>query len=189
MASVNDVASFFIDWANKSEEEHMTNLWLNKLLFFSQGHFLARYGKPLFTDPIEAWKYGPVVPSVYRKYSVCGRNPISAADDTYDPAKFTLEERTLLADVLREYGKYTASALVAMTHKEGTPWSDAYVTRENNEITQPSMKEFFEKPVNQIAAFSDLFSADQMEEVGVRDKSGFLVLPKDEDDGEEWDEL
>lgn len=189
MANVNDVASFFVDWANKSEEEHMTNLWLNKLLFFAQGQYLARYGTPLFSDTIEAWDYGPVVPAIYRKYRVCGRNPISAVDDGYAPNKFTRDEQILLADILREYGAYTASALVSMTHQPDTPWSNAYVEGQNNEITAAAMENFFKKPENKLKPFEQVFSVDNLEVIGTRDHEGYLVLPKDEDEGDDWDEL
>lgn len=189
MANVNDVANFFVDWANRSEEEHMTNLWLNKLLFFAQGQCLARYGKPLFNDAIEAWDYGPVIPAVYRKYKGYGRNPISVVDDEYTPAKFTTDERILLADVLREYGVYNASALVSKTHQPNTPWSDAYIEGANNEITPASMKDYFQKPENGLKCFEQVFSTNNLKAIGRRDADGYLVLPKDEDDGDDWDEL
>lgn len=188
MASVYDVANFFVDWANKSEEEHMTNLWLNKLLFFAQGQHLARYGTSLFDDIIEAWNFGPVVPSIYRKYKVCGRNPISGVDDSYTPNRFSRDEQLLLADVLREYGIYSASKLVTMTHQPNTPWSNAYVEGKNNEITTEAMKAFFQLPENRLLSFEDVFSLDEMEVIGTRDKDGYLVLPGDDEDGD-WDEL
>lgn len=189
MANVNDVASFFVDWANKSEEEHMTNLWLNKLLFFAQGQHLARYGTPLFEDTIEAWNYGPVVPAIYRKYKVCGRNPIPTVDDEYTPSNFSREEQILLADILREYGAYTASTLVSMTHQPNTPWSNAYVEGENNEITVVAMMDFFKRKENQLKTFEEVFSTENLEVIGTRDQDGYLVLPRDEDDGDDWDEL
>ena len=68
MATVFDVADFFIDIANMSEDDQMTNLKLNKLLYYAQGVFLARTGKPLFDDDIEAWDLGPVVSCIYQKY-------------------------------------------------------------------------------------------------------------------------
>ena len=50
----------------------MTNLRLQKLLYFAQGWHLARFGRPLFDASIEAWPYGPVVPEVYRAYKEYG---------------------------------------------------------------------------------------------------------------------
>lgn len=144
MASVFDVANLFIDICNNSTDDQITNLKLNKLLYYAQGCFLARTGRPLFDDSIEAWPYGPVVPSAYKKYKVCGRNPIPNTDDEYRSDAFSTEELDAMIDVMREFGKYTGSALVRMTHKSGTPWSMAHNAGET-EISQKSMKEYFEK--------------------------------------------
>lgn len=48
--------------------DDLTNMKLNKLLYFAQGHYLQRYGKPLFDNAVEAWDHGPVVPEVYTAY-------------------------------------------------------------------------------------------------------------------------
>lgn len=189
MANVYDVADFFIDWANKSEEEHMTNLWLNKLLYFAQGQYLARYGKPLFQDAIEAWDYGPVVPAIYRKYKVCGRNPISVVDDGYTPANFTVDEQRLLADVLTKYGGYSATALVSMTHRKNTPWRNAYHEGQNCEISKEAMQTFFSAAENKLDSFSSIFSSMCLPVEATRDADGYLVLPAEDDDGDDWSEL
>lgn len=143
MANVYDVANFFIDACNNSTDDQMTNLKLNKLIYYAQGCHLARTGKPLFGDKIEAWTFGPVTPNVYQRYKVCGKGLIQNVDEDYNGCNFSSEEKDTLTDVMREFGKYTGSALVSMTHKAGTPWSKACVANEK-EITQDSMKEFFE---------------------------------------------
>ena len=129
MANVFDVADFFIRIANQSEDDQMTNLKLNKLLYYAQGVFLARTGRPLFDNQIEAWPLGPVVADVYHKFKVCGKNPISSDEDA-DRSVFTEEEFEALLDVMREYGQYTGSVLVSFTHRSGTPWSN---TRDKGE--------------------------------------------------------
>ena len=50
MATVFDVADFFIDIANKNNDDSMSNMKLYKLLYFSQGVYLARTGRYLFDD-------------------------------------------------------------------------------------------------------------------------------------------
>ena len=67
MANVFDVADFFVQLANQSEDDQITNLKLNKLLYYAQGAFLARTGHPLFHNTMEAWPLGPVIPDVYHK--------------------------------------------------------------------------------------------------------------------------
>jgi len=144
MANVFDVANFFIDICNNRADEQITNLKLNKLLYYAQGCYLARTGNPLFDDKIEAWTYGPVTPNVYNKYKPCGKNLIQDVDDNYNSNAFSSDEIDSLVDVMREFGKYSGGTLVSMTHEVGTPWSLAR-SKGENEISQESMKEYFEK--------------------------------------------
>lgn len=143
MADVFDVANFFIDLVRASTDDQITNLKLNKLLYFAQGASLVRTGEPLFGDALEAWQYGPVVPRVYQKYKVCGKAPIGTVDDDYSPKRLTERETDLLLDVMREYGKYTGEALVSLTHKDGTPWSQCYRPGMNVVIGEEQLKAFF----------------------------------------------
>ncbi len=175
MANVYDVANFFIDIANKSADDSITNLKLNKLLYFAQGVFLARTGKVLFNDKISAWEFGPVVPAIYRKYSPCGKHPIECVDASFNGGSFTEEELGVLLDVMREVGQYTGSKLVSITHQQGTPWSEVYEQGKKHIIGNSSMKEYFTK--HPIRAFSVPTTTEVVR-----------VLPKDWYDPSEDDE-
>jgi uncharacterized phage-associated protein len=59
------VANWFIE-QNRIAPSDLTHLKIQKMLYFAQGWHLAYFDVPLFEDPIEAWKYGPVVRPVYR---------------------------------------------------------------------------------------------------------------------------
>lgn len=128
MAKVQDVARFFIDLAQHQNERDsgdlMTNLRLQKLLYFAQGWYLARFGKALFNEPIEAWPYGPVVPEVYSQYKGYGRQGITE-ESTFPMDAFTPDEYELLLDVAREYDGCSTSALVSLSHAPYAPWSKA----------------------------------------------------------------
>jgi len=147
MAKAQDVALFFIDLAQRQNEHErgdlMTNLRLQKLLYFAQGCNLQQTGKPLFDEQLEAWKHGPVVPSIYRKYKCCGKNPIECTDDDYDPKVVSSDEFELLIDVYREYGQYAAWMLRDMTHKPGSPWDQSYKYGNSTPITLKQMTEYF----------------------------------------------
>lgn len=157
MADVRNVANFFIDLALNSEDDNITNLQLNKLLYFAQGHYLARTGKPLFDEEIEAWKYGPVVPCVYQAYKVCGRSPIGAVDENYTPDVFGKEELSLLMDVACRYSQYSPSALVEITHRPDTPWSAVFNLFEKNiVIKKQDMKEYFSQESQRLETFDDV---------------------------------
>lgn len=183
MANVQDVAQFFIglanDQANMEQGDMMTNLRLQKLLYFAQGWHLARYGKPLFEDEIVAWQYGPVVPAVYNEYKRCGRDGIAGA--LPDTDVFSEEEFSLLLDVAREYDKYGTSKLVSMTHKPGTPWSD--VNGRGN-IPKDMIRSFFDAQ-RPLTAFDDI---EQESDVCIplRDADGVAIIPADFAEG--WDD-
>ncbi len=112
-----DIARWFIAWAENNDAE-VSNLKLQKLLYYAQGHRLGSTGNPAFSDPIQAWAHGPVVAEVYYLYRDYGRNPISpdfALGDDFDWEEFT-EISDLLADVWDRYGSLAAWAL-----RERTP--------------------------------------------------------------------
>lgn len=142
MADVFNVAEFFIQTANQNEDDQITNLKLNKLLYFVQGTFLSRTGRPLFDNPIEAWTLGPVVRDIYQKYKVCGKAPISSDGESLDPSVFSTEELETLLDVMREFGQYTGYKLVNITHRADSPWSKARAVGKK-EIDQSAIHSYF----------------------------------------------
>lgn len=184
MLKAIDVANFFIDIANNNDDDCITNLRVNKLLYFAQGWSLARKNKPLFEEEIQAWKYGPVVPSVYQAFKPCGRNNISEPSGEYSADIFTNDELELLIDVLREYGKYSGPALVDLTHKKNSPWEQVYLPESKSTIiSKEKLKDYFLQ--EQSLHSFDLNNISENDFVGYRDaKDGLLVLPQEYDDAE-----
>lgn len=177
MYTAIDIANFFIDLANSDKEGYITNMKVNKLVYFAQGWSLVRYGRRLFEEPIEAWLHGPVIPSVYQAFKQYGKNNIDAVCGEYDPDTFSADDLDLLADVAIAYAKFDASELRRMTHEPQSPWDKVYVKDKNNVITDDSIvadlksKDIMPK-----------YNLDKVQYVGYRDSEGHLVLPK------EWDE-
>lgn len=159
MVDVLNVAEFFVQIVNQSEDDQITNLKLNKLLYYAQGVHLARTGSPLFSNQIEAWPLGPVVPSVYHQYKCCGKNPISMSEESIDRSLFSAEELDTMLDVLREFGQYTGSKLVSLTHMPGTPWSEAHLANKTN-IKLDTIREFFLK--NPVPTLKDRITVPQV---------------------------
>ena len=145
MAKLRDVAAFFIalaqDMAEMQMGDAMTNLRLQKMLYFAQGWSLARHGKPLFEEPIEAWQYGPVVPVCYGWYNGFGRGFLTS--EMPPKEAFTAEEYELLLDTWTELSKFSTSQLVAMTHEAGTPWDRAWNHSSSREIPTKDIRSFF----------------------------------------------
>ena len=191
MAKVQDVARLFIDIAEKEAENEqgdgMSNLKLQKLLYFAQGWYMARYGKPLFDEPMEAWRLGPVVPSVYAEYQRFGKNPIHDAP----PAKgaFTREEYDLLMDVVREYWRYSASALINMAHEPGTPWAKVYEKDVPHiPLSLDAMREYFSE-LPPLRTFNEILDSVLKKHPPIspvrRTSSGVPIYPAEVSDG--WD--
>lgn len=143
MYSALDIADFFIQLAISQNDNSMDNLKINKMLFFAQGHMLAITGKPLFSEDIEAWDYGPVVPSVYKAFKCCGKNQIESPCEEFSESDLDPKTLNILIDVFMKYGQYTGIALKDMTHKKGTPWDIVYQRGKNNIISMDIMTDYF----------------------------------------------
>lgn len=60
------------------ELNYVTQMKLQKMVYIAHGYHLARYDSPLIEETFEAWKFGPVVPSIYREYNWYGKSPITS---------------------------------------------------------------------------------------------------------------
>jgi YD repeat-containing protein len=123
-----DIANHFVELANNTPEHDLTNLKLQKLLYYAQGKYLSENdGTPLFDDKIEAWKYGPVVKDVYHAFKQCGVFPVTIFDIEHETVNLNEEQVSFLKKIWHEIGqKYSANYLVTKTHADGTPWKRFY---------------------------------------------------------------
>lgn len=139
------VASYFVELANNTPENDLTNLKLQKLLYYTQGKYLAQTGEPAFNDKIEAWKYGPVVPDVYHAFKSCGSFPVTVFDINYDTSPLADDLRAFTEKLWVNLGEvYSGSHLVQTTHAAGTPWSKYYKEEQRNiEIPLGELKTYF----------------------------------------------
>ena len=142
-----DVADYMLTLVDEDEGDFMTNLKLQKLVYYAQGLHLACYDVPLFGEAIEAWTHGPVVPELYFKYRDFGLTSIPIPQDI-DFDKFDSETKELLNDVYSVFGQYSAWKLREMTHEE-SPWSEAYNTGMNTIISHEALKEHFSQYVKE----------------------------------------
>lgn len=139
---VAQIANQLLLYSADSGRELMTNMKLQKMLYYQQGFHLAYFGTPLFEDDIEAWMYGPVVPSVYEEYKAFGHQgiePNRKLDFTFDNDI----ESSLFNEVCKVYCAYSAVGLMNMTHEE-SPWKTT-PTGEGSVISKEKMKSFFKK--------------------------------------------
>jgi len=132
------VANEFLELA-KRDGRQLTPMQLQKLVYFAYGWYLAITGERLIDERVEAWQWGPVIPSLYSAFREYGSDPIDDVPGElyFDGAKIKVRKFPLVSDdpgrdtiarnVIRRvweiYGKYSASQLSGMTHEPNSPWS------------------------------------------------------------------
>lgn len=125
------IANLILDEADR-RGKMITNLALQKLLYFAHGMHLIRTKQPLVSGYFEAWQYGPVHPAVYRAFKASGSAAITTRAVAKDP--LTGQSRDLpklcdiavddlVAEVMRSYGQFSPGRLVDLSHAKGSPWS------------------------------------------------------------------
>ena len=183
MTSAKDAAKLFVELgtiqAESDSGDGMTNLRLNKLLYFAQGYCLAKYGRPLFMDKIEAWDLGPVVPAVYHQYKGFGKNVIE--DSSIDRGNFSNDDFNLILDVYRNMKQFSTASLVDMCHETGSPWHDVYHNvSKGGKIEQDDIKAYFTMhPVCQKPFSDTLEKLKNLAIAPARDENGVVIVPKE----------
>lgn len=123
------VANFFIEAAER-EGRRLTPMQIIKLVYIAHGFSLALLRRPLLNESVEAWRYGPVVPSLYRRLKKFGSKEV---DEVLPPAFFGLRaeqldpaDEKLLSAVFGKYGNLNGIQLSHLTHRKGTPWYESF---------------------------------------------------------------
>jgi uncharacterized phage-associated protein len=125
------VANLLLDAADRRGIP-VSNLALQKLLYFAHGHFLIQTERPLVQGAFEAWNNGPVHPAVYHAFKSSGRDPIHHRATgrnvmTGETRVLTLPDDELVLRhveaVLEAYGHLSPGLLVAISHAAKGPWA------------------------------------------------------------------
>lgn len=135
------------------EGKYVTQMKLQKMVYFAHGYHLAKYGDPLIKEDFEAWKFGPVVPNIYQSYKLYGSDLIYNTDlilksvnDFHKKIEFDNRAIDAIEYTWELTKKLTANQLSRWSHLDGSPWAQVYnpnissITIENNKI-----KEYFRK--------------------------------------------
>ncbi len=132
MESPLAVANYFILKSLESGQP-LTPMKLVKLVYIAHGWYLGLTGEPLISEGAQAWKYGPVIPTVYEQFKSYGGNSITQLAHTITPtgqiSNYPISEAELtefLDRVWDVYKGFTATELSALTHENNTPWYDIW---------------------------------------------------------------
>jgi len=133
METTEGIANFFIQKSIDTVCADFTQLKLQKMVYYAHGWHLGLSGNPLFLEPVQAWRYGPVIQSLRREFREFGSLPITRkardvkfANDEILEYEYQLQETEAISPFLSRiweiYGVFTPIQLTNMTHEEGTPW-------------------------------------------------------------------
>lgn len=142
MYDVLDIAKYVI-WYCYKKEFQISNLKLQKILYFIQAEFLVNNGNACFYNRIEAWDFGPVVPDAYHRYKIYGSADIPKNEGEQCLGKIRKKDYKMIQNIIDQCGPYSASYLVEKTHNQA-PWKNAYVKYCNNPITNDEIKAYFQ---------------------------------------------
>jgi uncharacterized phage-associated protein len=169
------VANTLLDLAD-AMELHLTPMKLQKLVYYAHGWHLGLRGEALINEQVEAWNFGPVIPSLYHEFKGWGDRPIlgrATCDEVVfdEDGTISLVEdhkpeiplsgdlsdtyvRGLVNRILEVYGRYSGIQLSNMTHASGTPWDRVRTKYEGRipkgtDIPQEWIKEHFQQQANE----------------------------------------
>ena len=143
--TIFDVANFFLKIVDRDSGSTITPLKLQKILYYAQGYYLAKFDKPLFNEDFQAWAHGPANPAIYDKYKDYRFESIDEPEEElYD---FDEDTSLFLAHIWDAFGIYDGKYLEELTHSE-FPWIKARKGYEPGQkcevvIKKEDMKEFF----------------------------------------------
>lgn len=151
------VANFILDYCD-GRERRVTNLALQKLVYFCHVWSLIALRAPLVRHKFEAWEFGPVLPYLYRSFKNYDRAPILGRAMQIDPAdgkhrvvsyNFSFETDSLLREIVEFYSRLRAGDLVELSHVEGGPWHSVWnhagTVNPGMKIDDSSILEFYSK--------------------------------------------
>ena len=147
MSQIMSLAKEFVKLSLSGEErDPLTNLRLQKLLYYSQAWSLVIRESELFQEEICAWRHGPVVQEVYRALPDAGATAVPL-ESFADAPDLEADEAAFVKSVWEAYNQYSAIKLSRMTHEE-TPWKKAWGGRPvdgtgNDAIQIEDLEEFF----------------------------------------------
>jgi uncharacterized phage-associated protein len=145
-----DIAAWFLAAIDRQAGDSITHLKLQKLVYYAQAWSFALLDRPLFEEPVRAWRHGPAVDSVYHEFKGFGMAnlPPRRLRTTIDPTA-----QILLEDILAVYGERSAHSLRNLTHDE-EPWEEAWgdlppESRSRRIIPPSTMRRYYRRQFEQ----------------------------------------
>src|SRR4051794_38624318 len=104
----------------------LTNMQLQKLVYIAHGYSLALVDLPLVKQPVQAWRYGPVIKTLYDSLRQYGAGTVTDMVNILPSQQVSETFRALIDVVGDAYGRFSGPQLSTMTHRAGTPWREIF---------------------------------------------------------------
>ena len=149
--SASLIAAVFVAKSIK-EEKYLTQMKLQKMVYFAHGYHLAKYAQPLIEEPIQAWKFGPVIPQIYYDYKLYGSDLIMNTNYLSIPYELEEKEFESLSASAKDAIEYTwavtknisAAKLSSWTHEPASPWAQVYNENDRETVIKDDIiKQYF----------------------------------------------
>jgi uncharacterized phage-associated protein len=142
---IRELANWILDFAD-SRSLAVTNMSLNKLLYFAYEHALIAHGRKLTQAKIEAWEHGPVFREVYKSFNEFGNKPITSRASKFNPATGAVEtasphllprDAEIVMEAIANIIHLPASVLREISHADAGPWAATWY---HEQTTNPGMQ-------------------------------------------------
>lgn len=149
MLTCKQVADYFLALFNNDEAgELISNLKLQKLVYYAQALYLEKHNKPLFEAEIEAWAYGYVIPELYQEFKRYGSNALPTPQN-FDYSLYSNEAQEILDKVYLDYGQYSAWRLSQITHEEPL-WQEYKAGKNGCVVPKEEIRKYFQGKIKQV---------------------------------------
>jgi len=137
------VANKFLELARESGYS-LTNMQLQKLVFFAHGYHLALEGVPLYAEETKAWQFGPVIPDLYKHLQKYGKSEVTESIPT--AGEVSDEEQVNVIDAVWDaYKGYDAWRLSDISHRKDSPWDKVWSNAPFGKIDNDTVKQYYRK--------------------------------------------
>lgn len=113
----------------QDDNHPISNLQLQKILFFIQKDFIINHGEPLFDDDFEAWRFGPVIPSVYNRYCIFGAATIICTEVA---TTLSNQVKSIIDPIIKYRSSQDPWEMVRESHNAGGAWDSVYLDGKGN---------------------------------------------------------
>ncbi|EGK8008461.1 DUF4065 domain-containing protein [Campylobacter lari] len=136
MVNALDLAKYIL---YKSDKD-LSNLELQKTLYFTELDYIKKFDKHLINDDFEAWKYGPVARDVYCEYRNYGANSIDKPNEEIQ-LNLDNDELDTINDSIKKCNKQSYWILVEKSHRKGGAWEQSFKENKKEIIDKKLIKQ------------------------------------------------